>query len=731
MRDTLAHRRLLFLAPRAGILVCALSLVACGSSGNTVTTPTTLTKCAVAFTPSASTIPATGGSGSVAVTTERECQWTATSDSIWLSISSGSTGQGPGTIQFTTAVNVDPVVRTGALIVNDGRVQVTQAAGECGYQLAQQSASFPQAGGNGSVEVRASSALCQWTATSNATWIAVTSAASGKGSGSVAFSVEPTTGPPRTGTLTIAGMLFSVTQSAGCAYDVAPLSVTVDPSGGASTISITTTAGCPWTAAARDAWITVTAGATGTGSGSVALAVASSTGPSRSGTVTVAGQTVAVVQSQGCSFSINPATASVPASGGSQTVAVTAAAGCSWTAQSNVPWIALSSGASGSGNGAVAFNVASTTGPARSGTLTIAAQAFTVNQGQGCAFTLSAGSASAPAGGASGAFDVRTAEGCGWTAVSSADWLRVTAGATGAGSGTVQYAVAANPGAARSAAITAGQSFTVAQDAGCSFSIAPASQNAIAAGYTTSVLVMAPAGCAWSATSNALWVGVSSGQAGSGNGTVQLVVLPNTGAERTGTVTIGGQTFTIVQASGCSATVSPDTIVQPAAGGAQNVSITTDVACSWTAVSNAAWIAFPGQTSGAGNGIVQLAVGANTGPVRTGTATIAGRTVTVNQDTGCTFAIAPSSQDVGQAGGIGAFTVTTNAGCTWTASSDAPWITLTAGAAGSGSGSVQFGVVANMAHVPRSGTITAAGQVFTVNQAGRDTLDALNRAFRF
>jgi hypothetical protein len=126
----------------------------------------------------------------------------------------------------------------------------------------------------------------------------------------------------------------------------------------------------------------------------------------------------------------------------------------------------------------------------------------------------------------------------------------------------------------------------------------------------------------------------------------------------------------------------------------------------------------PGQASGAGNGAVQLSIDANTGPVRSGTATIAGRTVTVNQDTGCTFAIAPSSQDMPQAGGSGAVTVTANPGCAWTASSNAPWLTVTAGAAGTGSGSVQFGVGANPTGALRSGTITIAGQVFTVNQAG-------------
>jgi len=44
----------------------------------------------------------------------------------------------------------------------------------------------------------------------------------GKGSAPVAFTVTPTTGPPRTGTLTIAGLHFSVTQSEGCTYAIAP-----------------------------------------------------------------------------------------------------------------------------------------------------------------------------------------------------------------------------------------------------------------------------------------------------------------------------------------------------------------------------------------------------------------------------------------------------------------------------------------------------------------------------
>jgi PKD repeat protein len=82
-----------------------------------------------------------------------------------------------------------------------------------------------------------------------------------------------------------------------------------------------------------------------------------------------------------CSFSISPTNASHPAAASTGNVGVTAGAGCAWTATSNVAWITLTSGASGSGNGTVAYSVAANTGTtSRSGTLTIAGSTFTVTQ---------------------------------------------------------------------------------------------------------------------------------------------------------------------------------------------------------------------------------------------------------------------------------------------------------------------------------------------------------------
>ena len=113
------------------------------------------------------------------------------------------------------------------------------------------------------------------------------------------------------------------------------------------------------------------------------LTVAANIGAARSGTVTVAGQTVTVTQSAAmtCTFSIAPASQNQPVLGGSGTVEVSAAAGCSWSATSNIDWLLITAGSSGSGNGAVTYralpNLSLNT---RTGTLTIAGQTFTVTQ---------------------------------------------------------------------------------------------------------------------------------------------------------------------------------------------------------------------------------------------------------------------------------------------------------------------------------------------------------------
>ena len=201
------------LLSRAAAAIAALVLAGCGSSAVTSTAPSPISRCAIALDVHEATLPATGGSGAVSVSATRDCAWSATVDGNWISLKSGSSGQGEGTVEFAASANPDPQSRTGAVVINGTRAQIKQAAADCVITLAESSANFPPAGGTGHADVRASSQLCTWTATSDSGWIEITSGANGRGSSAVTFSVEATGGPPRVGSLTIAGQRFSVAQS--------------------------------------------------------------------------------------------------------------------------------------------------------------------------------------------------------------------------------------------------------------------------------------------------------------------------------------------------------------------------------------------------------------------------------------------------------------------------------------------------------------------------------------
>ena len=705
------------------VVACAAAALqgGCGSSVTTTTTsPGGVSRCDVSISASNSSIPAAGGVGRVTVTTDRECAWTATSDASWLSITSAASGQGEGSIDFRAAANPDPVTRRAGVTLNDKRAEVTQSAADCVITLSAGGATFGQGGGTGSIGVVASSQLCTWTASADVPWISITSA-TGKGSASVSFTVAAMTGSPRAGTVTVAGQQFSVTQaqtSQECQYSINPQSGTFGSAGGNGTINVVTGSGCPWVSSTNVPWIHISEGASGGGPGVVTFAVDATTGPSRAGTVFVAGSPFTVEQSPGCSFQVSPTTLSVNAGGGPGSIAVTTAAGCPWTSASGSPWITITAGASGSGNGTVTFQAQATNGPGRSGTLTVAGQTVTVNQGTGCSISLSTNSTTVPAAGGSRSFNVQAGDSCSWTATSNVPWITIAQGGSGSGNGTVRVDVAANSGAPRNGTVTVGGvAFSVQQDSGCSYTLSANSTNAPIGGGPGSVGVQTTAGCSWTASSNVSWITITGGGSGTGNGTVQFTVASNTGSPpRSGTLTIAGRTFTVNQAGACSFALSSQQQPIGASGGSLNVGVTTTASCSWSATSNVNWITVTQGASGTGNGNVALSVASTTGPARNGTVTIAGLTFTVQQASGCTFTVSPTSRNHNASGGGGDFNVSTTSGCAWKAVSDVPWVTIKDGS-DTGNGKVQYDVARNTG-AARKGTITVGNAVFSVTQSG-------------
>src|ERR1035438_9375960 len=383
----------------------------------------------------------------------------------------------------------------------------------------------------------------------------------------------------------------------------------------------------------------------------------------------------------------------------------------------------------------------------RSGTVTIAGQSITINQAAATPCTFSASPTSVATIAASGSSTIFTVSaspsGCSggsWTAtVSDPSWMSVSAtSGTTAASVTATY-LANTSLSPRSGTVTiAGQSITINQAAAtpCTFSASPTSVATIAASGSSTIFTVnaSPSGCtggSWTASvSDPSWMSVSA-TSGTTAASVTATYLANTSlSPRSGTVTIAGQSITINQAAAtpCTFLASPTSVVTiPASGSSTIFTISASPSgCSggsWTAVvSDPSWMSVA-PTSGTTAGSVTATYLANTGPARSGTVTIAGLSIPINQAaaTLCTFSASPTSvATIAASGGSTTFTVSASpigcSGGSWAASvSDPSWMSV-APTSGTSAGSVTATYLANTGTSSRSGTVTIAGQSITVNQ---------------
>lgn len=430
-----------------------------------------------------------------------------------------------------------------------------------------------------------------------------------------------------------------------CQVSLATPSTPLEASGGVGNVAVTTQPECPWDASADPNWISEISPTNGQGNAEVTFRVAANPLPStRQGDIIINGSRVRVLQAASpCRFEIAPRSQGMAATDGLGTVAVTAANGCSWTATSQASWLSLTPPSSGDGSGTLGFSVTSNSGGERSATVSIADQTLTVTQEGAsratCTYAIAPTNQSvAAAGGAGTPVIVSTTNNCTWATTSNASWLTITSGSNGIGNGTVRFTVASNRGTARTGTLTiAGQTFTVSQaaEASCAYSIAPTSQSIAALGGAgTPVSVLTSGDCTWTSSSSASWLTITSGESGTGNAKVGFNVAPNVGAERSGTLTIAGQIFTVTQQAvlPCVYTIKPTSkdIGKDGSNGV-DIDVTTTPNCTWTATNNVDWITVISGASGTGTGTVRFTVAKNNGDKRDGTLTVAGQTFTVHQ----------------------------------------------------------------------------------------------------
>ena len=340
---------------------------------------------------------------------------------------------------------------------------------------------------------------------------------------------------------------------------------------------------------------------------------------------------------------------------------------------------------------------------------------------------------------------------CPWTATSDSTWLVIVDNGTGTGSGSVDVAVAPNTGVARTGHITiAGQAVEIDQSAGdstvCTFGLNPASENLPATGGAGTFAVTTGSGCSYfieaepSDGTSFITIPQSSSLL-VGNGNPTFTVAANHGAPRTNTIMVGGDVFTVTQdAPSCFFTLTTTSATIPTGGASGTIGVTaSSSSCAWTATSsNASLLAVTSGASGTGNGTVNYSVPVNAAGPQTATITIGDATgfsvFTETQVSAftCTFTIAPASIEV-SSNGLSNF-VSINASynfCKWTAVSSDPTALvvddvqgqagLSTNGAATGSGAVFYRVAQNSTSGPRTLTITAGCQTFTVNQDGAGT----------
>ncbi|MDR1387279.1 MAG: hypothetical protein LBJ44_06755 [Propionibacteriaceae bacterium] len=236
--------------------------------------------------------PAAAGSVDLKVTST-EAQWTASSDSPWLTLSQDTGPTGRITV---VSVDANPTgsSRVGVLTISSGgatkTLKVTQAAGPAKVTVSVTSWTAPA--GGGALPLTAVSATgATWKVTESATWLSVSptgSIASGATRTLTATANTTTARREAVITVTAGGVSTTITvvQDTTRTLTASKTSWSVSASGSSTTASIDTYNDQSWTATADQPWLVVGPPSSPTDD-TVTIVAQPNPGPARTGTITI------------------------------------------------------------------------------------------------------------------------------------------------------------------------------------------------------------------------------------------------------------------------------------------------------------------------------------------------------------------------------------------------------------------------------------------------------------
>lgn len=409
-----------------------------------------------------------------------------------------------------------------------------------------------------------------------------------------------------------------------------------------------------------------------------------------------------------------------------------------WNVTVNASWLSVVNTPKGKGGDSLLIAAGKNpSSRARSGTVTIGTETFTVTQAGSKELSLEVApvETTASINGANGHIAVTATPDLPWAATSQSSWLVLLASsASGAGNGNVFYTASPNTSLeSRTGTITVtpadgslpAKVHTVTQPAAradLSFS----GYEFDAPGGTVSVDVTVADRVQWSVSESASWVTVLDGLSYMGSNSVRIQVDENpTTVPRSAVVSIAGTAFAVSQKGrGVSLEFEEADTLFGFDGGWGVIGIYPDGDIEWTAtVSDPNFITLMGETSGMGSSALTFSVpGYNgDGSPMTGWIDIGGQRITITQRP-YELDIEPKASEVSGNNGAGEISVSADIGAIWSVLECSPWIKINS-SNGMGDGQIFFEYEANDTGRTREGWINISGTIYTITQAARVTVN--------
>ncbi|KJR43516.1 S-layer homology region domain protein [Candidatus Magnetoovum chiemensis] len=202
---------------------------------------------------------------------------------------------------------------------------------------------------------------------------------------------ENSTANSRTGTITIAGKNFTITQpgtGSACTVNISPQKITLPSNSTEGDILVNaSSSSCQWNAASSDtAWLTINSPVSGssTGNGTITYLSNENTNTSdRYCAITVNDETFVLTQKGTCTYSLSPVVTNIDASGSSSENATITPSNelCTWTATTEESWLTFNSSTTGTGTGSITYSAdANSTDAMRTGKIKIGGENLMVVQ---------------------------------------------------------------------------------------------------------------------------------------------------------------------------------------------------------------------------------------------------------------------------------------------------------------------------------------------------------------